>query len=107
MKKYVKVKLQVEGFHNWPTCNIAEVSFLINTHRHMFHIDATKEVSHNDRQVEIIMLKRKMQKYLLEKYRSNFGAMSCEDIAEDLMLEFDLTVCEVLEDGENGACLTK
>lgn len=107
----VVVKLQVEGLHRWEGCSIKKVIFLINEHRHVFHIVCKKQVSHNDRDIEIICLKRSIQKYLLEKYSEdgivcNFDTMSCEMIAEELLKEFGLTYCSVLEDNENGAEVT-
>ena len=107
IKSAVVVTLQVEGTHSWPDCPIEAVSFLRNPHRHLFHIKAVKEVSHDDRDVEIIMLKRAMKHYLKDSYDGDFCTMSCEMLAKDLILMFDLLNCEVLEDGENGAYLWK
>ena len=104
LKRSVVVTLQVEGVHYWPDCNLPEVIFLKDMHRHMFHIEACKQVDHNNRDVEIIMLKRDIGKALGE-FEGNFGDMSCEDIAEELITRFDLMYCKVLEDGENGAYL--
>lgn len=106
LSRYVIVKLQFEGYHQWSDCPIEDVSFLRNLHRHIFHVTATKEVTHNDRDVEIIMLKRNILSYLSGQ-PINFGNNSCEDIAEILINKFDLISCEVLEDGENGAILVK
>lgn len=105
IKSAVVVKLQVEGTHCWPDCPIEDVSFLRNPHRHMFHVKATKEVTHDDRDVEIIMLKRAIEHHLKNGYNGEFHSMSCEMIARDLIVTFDLLNCEVLEDGENGAYL--
>lgn len=113
----VVVSLQVEGVHCWADCPIEDVLFLRDPHRHMFHIKATKVVSHDDRDVEIIMLKRAMKHNLLVLYSDKtkaalsieeplfFGTMSCEMIARHLLEKFELSSCEVLEDGENGAIL--
>lgn len=105
MKSFVIVNLAVEGTHCWPSCHIKEVDFLKNEHRHMFHIRCEKAVSHLDRDIEIIRFKRKIAEHLSGKYGTpcSFGAMSCEMIAEELVRTFSLAVCEVLEDGENGA----
>lgn len=113
MKTYVIVNLQVEGMHRWEACPFKEVEYLRNFHRHMFHIKAVKDVSHDDRDVEIIMLKREISSYLEAKYYypaldlCHFGGMSCEMIAKDLVKQFNLEYCEVLEDGENGAAVRK
>lgn len=112
MKKIV-IKLQVEGTHHWPNCDIKEVEFLKYPHRHIFYIRLEKEVTHNDRDVEIIKLKREVQDYLereyfeLDYFSCQFNSMSCEDIAEALLNEFDASLVEVLEDNENGAIITK
>ena len=74
----------------------------------MFHIVAKKEVFHDDRDVEFIMFKRKINRYLREMYYTSdldlcdFGSQSCEMIAEELYKEFDLCYCAVYEDNENG-----
>lgn len=109
LQRYVVVKVQVEGMHRWEACPFEEVKFLRNPHRHIFHITCKKAVEHNDRDIEIILLKRAVQNYLTTtRFDSgigclNFGNSSCEDIAEVLINEFNLTACQVLEDGENGA----
>lgn len=94
--------LEVEGTHCWPECPFEEVKFLKHPHRHLFKIKAIKEVTHDDRQIEIIMLKRKILEHLAV-YRGDFGHMSCEMIAGQLLHYMNLSFCEVLEDGENGA----
>lgn len=108
----VIVRLQFEGFHHYPQAP-AEVAFLKYPHRHMFHIRAEIEVTHTDRDLEIIMVKRRLHNYLTE---TNFGRGSCEEIANNLQeflkVEYPLpdsytrnrvVHVEVLEDGENGA----
>lgn len=104
MKTYVIATLQVEGTHRWFKCPFDDVSFLRFTHRHIFHIRVEKEVSHLDRETEIILLKRGIQKYIDAVYGTpaRFQNMSCEMIADDLLHKFGLSSCEVLEDGENG-----
>lgn len=114
MTKNIIVTIQVEGLHSWPECPIEEVSFLKYPHRHIFFIKAKKNVSHSDRDIEIIQLKRKIQYYLLQKYGigfkarlgCDFGRMSCEMIAEELIEKFNLNYVSVLEDNENGAEIT-
>ena len=100
--------LQVEGMHNWPNCDIPEVSYLTYPHRHLFGIKAFKTVTHDDRDVEFIKLKHDIQIYLHDKYFSKqlnlhtFNNMSCEMIGEELGAVFKLSKIEVNEDGENG-----
>lgn len=111
MKKYIVVKSQIEGLHQWKDCPFVDVQFLKDLHRHIFHIKVQKEVSHNDRDIEIIMFKRKIEKWLKDNYFNsyhnccNFKNKSCEMIAEEILLEFDCKSVEVLEDNENGAII--
>lgn len=108
----IVVNLQIEGIHRWRECPIEEVGFIRNSHRHIFHICCKKKVSHNDRDIEIISFKHDIQDFL-EKYWHNFcrcyyfGHRSCEMIAEELYRKFNLDYCSVLEDGENGAEISK
>lgn len=112
VNKQVFCSLQVEGIHFWKDCPIEEVSYLKDPHRHVFNVTAFINVSHNDRDVEFIVLKHQIQKYLKSKYWNEqhqihwFGGMSCEMIAEELMRQFSLTACMVDEDGENGCMLS-
>lgn len=113
IKRNIIVSLQVEGLHSWSECPIPRVSFLRNIHRHIFHIKIEKEVSHNDRDIEIIMFKREVTEYLRKKYfskKSNtiiFKNKSCEMIAEEILKKFNCVSVEVLEDNENGARIYK
>ena len=101
----IVVNLQVEGVHYWPSCNLDAVSFLMHPHRHIFYIRCEKEVKKEDREIEIITFKRLVQEFLAGRFGTpaDFGSMSCEMIAGELVRQFNLASCEVLEDGENGA----
>jgi hypothetical protein len=104
--------LQVEATHNWPGCPFDEVDYLRVPHRHLFGIKAYVAVNHDDRDVEFIMLKHQIQAYFREMYYDGskqlcvFGAKSCEMLGKELIEKFNLTRCEVDEDGENGAIVT-
>lgn len=100
--------LQFAATHNWSACPYDEVDFLRWPHRHIFHIKSHKIVSHTDRDEEFIILKNKIAKYLEKKYPTHeFGSQSCEMIAHELVDQFNLSRCEVSEDLENGAIVTK
>lgn len=109
MKKNIVVKIIVEGLHCWKNCPINEVDYLKTKHRHLFHIIIEKEVSHLDRDIEIIQFKHEVSEYLHKKFFDkkrkllDFKEMSCEQICLDLIKKFLLHSCEVLEDNENGA----
>lgn len=115
-KTTVIVKLQVEGIHCFPKAweLFPEVAFLSNPHRHMFHIKASKEVFHDDRDEEFLMLRRQILMYLHENYFDSiethmlqFDSMSCEMIARELLDYFHCEWVEVWEDDENGARVEK
>lgn len=103
MHTNIIVNLQYESTHNWPECPFEEVAFLRDLHRHVFHICGKKKVEHNDRDIEIIMLKRNIIRWLGINYPKSLGRKSCEDLAEEISRQFQLDYCSVLEDGENGA----
>lgn len=108
MTTNIIVKLRYEALHNWP--GVAEalpespcIHFLQWPHRHLFYMTLEKEVTHSDRDVEIILFKREVLKYLADQFNGNFEHRSCEMIAEHLLYRFDCVSVEVLEDNENGA----
>ena len=115
MRTHVIVRLQVEGEHCWPAAKdvFPEVAFLSSPHRHIFHIQAEKEVFHDDRDVEFVIFKRDIQDYFKQVYYNPqrrmhiFGSMSCEMIAKTILEQFECTTVEVWEDLENGARVQK
>jgi hypothetical protein len=106
MKKFIEVRLDIEGLHQWIDCNLPNVEYLKYLHRHTFQIACTAEVSHGDRDIEFIDFKHKLKKYIANRWYDptygccNFGPMSCEMIAEDILTEFGLNKVSVSEDGE-------
>lgn len=113
----IVVKFVLEGFHFWKDAP-KEVAFLRDNHRHLFHFRLEKKVDHDDRDLEIILFGREVKEYLYKKYGQKnddlsgsnifwleFGPMSCEMIARELLNEFQLEIAEVTEDFENGAII--
>lgn len=110
------ISFQLEGFHKWDQAP-NEVDFLRERHRHMFHFKVEKEVAHDDRDIEIILFKRKVETYLIKKYGRRhessiawwleLDSQSCEMLAREILEHFDCVRVEVLEDGENGAVIWK
>ena len=111
MKTNVIAKIEIEGLHNWPAAQgvFPEVGYLANMHRHKWFITAKKKVNHDDRDVEFIMFGRDIEQYLGNRYYNalsrthEFGPMSCEMLAKEIMEEFDCEYVSVFEDNENGA----
>lgn len=117
---FITVKTQFEGIHCYPNAP-AEVAFLRQPHRHIFHVEAEIEVFHDDRELEFIMVKHRINQFfgLYQELKS----MSCEMIAEKLQdhlkqlypvpdkLKNDcgphsrIINIRISEDGENGVYL--
>ena len=112
-KRMIWVTFQREGIHRFPAAatdpNLADVAFLANEHRHIFHFNVSIEVFHNDRDIEFIQFKRWLENLYQGKLELNFK--SCEMISDDLYeviasrypgRDIEITVSE---DGENGATI--
>lgn len=114
-KARVFATLHVPGIHNWPDCDIKDVEFLQYPHRHMFTIRVIVNVTHENRDVEFLMLKDRIFIALDELYPRDqlgqylFEHRSCEMISDDLYgilkNEFDVHEIMVDEDGENGSII--
>lgn len=104
----ILTKNDIEGFHQWTEAP-EEVKFLRERHRHIFEIYCQFEVSHEEREIEIIMQQWEIEKYLISKYGKpcEFGGMSCESIAREILESFNAYEVKVLEDGAGGAIVRK
>ena len=115
-KRQIMVTLQVEGLHKWKEAETVcpKSAFLSRSHRHIFHIKAIKRVNHNERDVEFLEFKRRIESFIMNEYPRyrndirvvNFGKRSCETIAEELLNQFGLDLCEVSEDNECGSIIS-
>lgn len=104
MSTEIVVRFQVAGFHQWPDAPDNR-SYLRDKHRHLFHVEASMPVSHNEREVEF--------HDFLDFCRRRFpggdlGARSCESMAEALAITIKNRYqrsarVAVFEDGEVGA----
>ena len=112
-KRMIWVTFQREGIHRFPAAatdpNLADVAFLANEHRHIFHFNVAIQVFHNDRDIEFIQFKRWLESLYQGTLELNFK--SCEMISDDLYEviasrypERDIEIT-VSEDGENGATI--
>ena len=112
-KRFVWVTFQREGIHRFPAAGtdpkLADVAFLANEHRHIFHFNISIEVFHNDRDIEFIQFKRWLESLYQGTLELNYK--SCEMISDDLYeviasrfpgRDIEITVSE---DGENGATI--
>lgn len=104
MKRFIIVRFTFEGLHHWPGAPHGTPEwYLKNVHRHVFHVEAKKEVFHGDRDIEFIAYKREMETFCKTAFGGRATTLSCEHMAEQLVNSFLLHSCRVFEDGENGA----
>lgn len=102
------VTTQFEGIHCYPDAP-DEVAFLRSPHRHMFHVRATLEVFHDDRELEFILVKRALDQFVTGDALQH---RSCEMIAREILnflrAKYGVrsSAVEVSEDGENGATIS-
>ena len=109
-KLSVGIKTSFIALHCYPEAPNA-VSFLRDMHRHVFHVNLETEVSHDDRDIEFILLKEDIDKFISSrlKLREWPDNVSCEMIATDIgnyILEnYKVNWVKVLisEDDENYA----
>lgn len=103
---FIGVSLQKEGIHNYPDAPEG-VEFLRHPHRHMFHFEIEVAVTHDDREIEFILFKRDIDRFLNDG--ENWGHRSCEMICDVINRYVRTTYgnrhmnIKVSEDGENWA----
>jgi len=102
------IKTRTEGYHWWADAP-KEVSFLRDKHRHIFFIELWIEQNHNERDVEYIIEKRKLDKFLSSHKIKSGDPMSCEALATEIKAHWEYSTSGrkikvgVWEDNENGA----
>jgi hypothetical protein len=99
--------VQWEGIHHWNDAP-DEVGFLRHPHRHQFEATLHVSVEHSDRDVEFIMLKRSLSRFVKERLQGYVKDASCEDMCNCIAramngLGYRVRRVQVSEDGENGA----
>ncbi len=112
LSRFIFVTTKKEGFHKYPDAPEG-VEFLKFRHRHLFGVKVQLEVFHNERELEFILVKRDLEKYL-DKRLSEDENNSCESIAESVYnymktrYDNDKRLVEVTidEDGENGGIIS-
>ena len=108
MKTRIFITCRFAAFHFWKDAP-KEHAYLRDLHRHVFHVRLEKAVEHDDRDIEFIELKTRVQKHC-QSYlaiRAKVEGLSCEQMAIRLLERFEADLVEVSEDGENGAIVTK
>lgn len=102
-RSFVVIRTSFEAIHCWPECPFQYADFLKQRHRHIFHVEMKWETK-EDRQVEFIEMKKKVDELLRNCYQyQDLGRRSCETIAFEIASAFEADFVSVFEDGENGA----
>lgn len=108
-KTFIYVTTQKEFIHQYKDAP-EEVEYLRYPHRHVAHIKIRIQVFDNNRELEFIMLKHRLDRYLSELLDTSvLSNRSCETIANSILSFLiekygsnrDMYIC-VSEDGENG-----
>jgi len=106
IETFVKIRHRFEGFHQWKEAP-DEVSFLRQSHRHLFHVTVEIGVSHDDRELEFFIEQRFLK--TLFDTTEQCDNQSCETLARYVVMMFQKRhgydrpiTCEVSEDGENS-----
>ena len=108
----IEVSCNFEAVHHYPNAP-DEVAFLRHPHRHIFHVKTRIEIFHDDRDLEFILVKRAIQKFISDNL-SELNHMSCEMIANTIAWFVHNEYCQnrrrririsVFEDNENGAVM--
>lgn len=93
IEQYIKIKTDFEATHNWPECNIHDVSFLKYQHRHKIYITVETETT-TDRQIEFFIFKMAVDRIIQKLYGSELlkilGRRSMEQIGKEILGELKI-----------------
>jgi len=112
---YIVVSTSFVGLHAWNDCDIEEVGFLRNLHRHIFHVTVKWKVKGDNRELEFFVCKERVDLFIHSRwpyvqeagYGRFLGGRSCEMIAKEIMEGVNADFVSVFEDNENGAEVQK
>lgn len=113
MQTQVFCKTKFEGIHCYPDAP-KEVKYLRKPHRHIFGVEVQMDVFSDDREVEFIMLKHKVDNWFRSHCNKEgiwkMETLSCEQVGKKLLTYLESEygtnrqmIITVDEDGENGA----
>lgn len=109
VSKWATVRFTREGFHHWPEAK-GKRSYLAQRHRHLFYVEASVQVQHNEREIEFHdFLEFCRENFGGSSQNQQFGGHSCESLGEALAKKITLqfpnrsVIVKVFEDDEVGA----
>lgn len=106
----ITVPYQYIGYHKWSEAPAAQ-AYLKNMHRHVFKVNFTIEVKHDDREIEFFDLQEKLTNVCQVFFERKYDIGSCETQAKGIIRAMQgknlypdrKMKCEVSEDGECSA----
>ena len=83
-KTFIKVRTQFEGWHHYPNAGDIDprIKFLELDHRHIFKVEVTISVTHQDRELEFFLVKWALEQHIAA---GQYNHKSCEMIATDII----------------------
>lgn len=108
MNAKIHVRFVVGGMHRWAGAP-ENRAYLRDVHRHLFNVEVSTGVKHDEREIEFHDLLELSQSIFTDKFRGDRAVdRSCETMARELAIDL---VCRfarrfevsVFEDGECGA----
>lgn len=106
----IHVRFDAPGFHRWPDAP-PHRSYLAQRHRHLFKVEVTTSVNHDEREIEFHDLLDAARHEFTLIVAAGGNPKSCEAMARALHTNLSATYkrmfsVSVWEDGECGATVT-
>lgn len=109
INRFIFVNTEFVGYHSYPDAP-EEVKYLRNIHRHLFKVQVSIEVRHNERDIEFHMFKRFIDSLVANEV--DWNNLSCESISDKLYSMISTVYPRrqinivVSEDGECGSIIS-
>jgi hypothetical protein len=84
VRTYITVKTDAVGYHRWADAP-DDYSYLRNLHRHKFYVEATIEVTHDDREIEFFAFQEFVSDTLSNFLVGCAPETSCEMMARHMV----------------------
>ena len=103
---FIIVKTEFVGFHRWCDAPV-NVSFLRQFHRHVFKVEVTIRVDHQNRALEFFTEQQKVELFC-QKFHNQHFEKSCEMLAQEILdSNPEYHSVKVSEDGENAGIVIR
>ena len=106
IRQHIQCTNTIDIIHRWEDAP-ADEAFMKSFHRHVLTIKSARRVRDRVEPVPALTMQRKIHIHLQAKYAGETIELSCLDIANELLDAFDLSKCEIMEDGGCGAVVER